>query len=795
MRARRVVLLACALGIVILHALLGSIAVVRSESIQPAPETAPDQWNYPKGGGPCFLFPAGTNWSIYPNGYHNGCESSGCSTARPILGFDYVAPKGTKILSPFDGKVAIVAVDFMGNTYIRIVSADGKWEFGSLHGDYSVKAGQKVKAGQEVGTVNKHGQAGGVNHSHTYFLNLKSWRNTDNHDKFWSCYNSQPGPEPTPAPTPEPAKIYNFSIKAQKPGDLDYQHNIRAFFGWPTSGYDLGVLNGMALSSFEGYWEIPAKTTKSVNDFFGTEKYEEGQGMVIPSTGGIGDGSCNAASFISYVSHSEGLGVNRDKPTHPPVPGVPQAWVATVCIPSAKYQCPLADVRISNPYNYPVRLHWKVSGDNIDLWVEKVGVVQVPDGGLNIDWLRVAELGAALLVLLLIIYFFLKRRPGMVVDAAIWTADNSRHVKGILEEAFRIAWGWNIVVFTAAVVFIPQLMEMINVVSRQWVKGQTLIWNWQIVVLVIALVVNMFVRALTIYRQPKPKRTALVRTKNGELVRAEVKPIRTRNKYWWFWILIGLVYIFAPDLMPGPVDDLLVATITGYLSFPPHIKKKLKWVFIILVTILVIIVLVFAIPALQNQVQQLGQLQIIHDILTNNIVQAILEHFGWQPPAPSPTPTPTPTPGPSPGQDCSLSDKVPANVRRWCEYIDKYSLKHNIDSDLTAALIQVESRGNPKARSSCDAIGLMQVMPSDPSHRAIVACNLDISQFVNRPTIQELLDPMINVKTGCNILGGYIKKYGSVREALFHYGPAGVGYSYADKVISVYESYRPHNGR
>jgi hypothetical protein len=61
--------------------------------------------------------------------------------------------------------------------------------------------------------------------------------------------------------------------------------------------------------------------------------------------------------------------------------------------------------------------------------------------------------------------------------------------------------------------------------------------------------------------------------------------------------------------------------------------------------------------------------------------------------------------------------------------------------------------------------------------------------FGNRPTINQLNDPDFNVSFGTKMLSGLIARRGSLREGLKSYGPAGVGYSYADKVIAIYKRY------
>ena len=62
--------------------------------------------------------------------------------------------------------------------------------------------------------------------------------------------------------------------------------------------------------------------------------------------------------------------------------------------------------------------------------------------------------------------------------------------------------------------------------------------------------------------------------------------------------------------------------------------------------------------------------------------------------------------------------------------------------------------------------------------------------FASRPTIEELQDPEYNVEFGSQMLAGLILRLGDSREALKAYGPMDAGYSYADRVLAIYERYR-----
>jgi hypothetical protein len=123
------------------------------------------------------------------------------------------------------------------------------------------------------------------------------------------------------------------------------------------------------------------------------------------------------------------------------------------------------------------------------------------------------------------------------------------------------------------------------------------------------------------------------------------------------------------------------------------------------------------------------------------------------------------------------------NVHQWCSYILKYSNQNGISPDIIAALIDVESHGNPNAYSSQGAVGLMQIMASDG-----ISAVLFPDLFKNRPTVAQLSNPEFNIEYGTNLLRKYSEYWGGLREGLFHYGPTGIGYGYADIIIELSES-------
>lgn len=136
--------------------------------------------------------------------------------------------------------------------------------------------------------------------------------------------------------------------------------------------------------------------------------------------------------------------------------------------------------------------------------------------------------------------------------------------------------------------------------------------------------------------------------------------------------------------------------------------------------------------------------------------------------------------------DCELSGQFSEEIRQWCNLITSASYEAGLDPNLVAAVIQVESAGNPAAYSSSGAVGLMQVMPRDGLAASFQCINGPC--FASRPAMDELLDPAFNISYGTAMLSGLVNKYQNLRDGLFAYGPAGVGYSYADQVLQVYKA-------
>ena len=143
---------------------------------------------------------------------------------------------------------------------------------------------------------------------------------------------------------------------------------------------------------------------------------------------------------------------------------------------------------------------------------------------------------------------------------------------------------------------------------------------------------------------------------------------------------------------------------------------------------------------------------------------------------------------PAPVEKCTVNLSYPETILQWCDVITRFATQAELSPNLIAAVILQESGGDATAYSASGAVGLMQVMPRDGLAAAFECVNGPC--FTSRPTIEELQDPNFNVEYGTHMLARLIARLGSLREALKAYGPMDMDYSYADRVLAIYERYR-----
>lgn len=100
----------------------------------------------------------------------------------------------------------------------------------------------------------------------------------------------------------------------------------------------------------------------------------------------------------------------------------------------------------------------------------------------------------------------------------------------------------------------------------------------------------------------------------------------------------------------------------------------------------------------------------------------------------------------------ALAPLFTPEVQRWADRIQAWAQAHGLDPNLVATVIQIESCGDPLARSSSGAIGLFQVMPFHFGAR------------------EDPWDPETNARAGLAYLAEALRKAGGdVAQALAGY--------------------------
>jgi soluble lytic murein transglycosylase len=103
------------------------------------------------------------------------------------------------------------------------------------------------------------------------------------------------------------------------------------------------------------------------------------------------------------------------------------------------------------------------------------------------------------------------------------------------------------------------------------------------------------------------------------------------------------------------------------------------------------------------------------------------------------------------------------------QIIRAHADNHDLDPALLAAVVYVESRFDPNARSAAGAIGLMQLLPD-------TAKGIALRTGGHRFVVADLRDPEINVRYGSWYLDHLRKRYDDTRTALaaYHAGQGNV---------------------
>jgi soluble lytic murein transglycosylase-like protein len=120
-------------------------------------------------------------------------------------------------------------------------------------------------------------------------------------------------------------------------------------------------------------------------------------------------------------------------------------------------------------------------------------------------------------------------------------------------------------------------------------------------------------------------------------------------------------------------------------------------------------------------------------------------------------------------------------VSNLSKIIVRHSLERKLDPKLVAAIIVVESNGNPLAISGSKSVGIMQIHL--PTWRNVV----DFTE-------KNPFDPEVNIEIGTGILANYLKHSKDVESALVAYeGSHDITESeYPAKVMEIYRSRVTH---
>ncbi len=88
---------------------------------------------------------------------------------------------------------------------------------------------------------------------------------------------------------------------------------------------------------------------------------------------------------------------------------------------------------------------------------------------------------------------------------------------------------------------------------------------------------------------------------------------------------------------------------------------------------------------------------------------------------------------------------------KYSEYVEKYAKEYNIDKYMVYAIIKAESNFNEKAKSSSDAIGLMQIMETTAIETAR-KMNLEVTE-------EDLFKPDLNINIGLKYFTYLLNQY------------------------------------
>jgi len=133
-------------------------------------------------------------------------------------------------------------------------------------------------------------------------------------------------------------------------------------------------------------------------------------------------------------------------------------------------------------------------------------------------------------------------------------------------------------------------------------------------------------------------------------------------------------------------------------------------------------------------------------------------------------------------------DKTQARVERFRSLIDQAAQRHHLDAALLAAVVHVESGGNPQAVSRAGAQGLTQLIPATAQRFGVhdpfdPAQSLDGAARYLRGLLGQFGGDVSKALAAYNAGEGNVKKYGGIP-------PFAETQAYVPAVLAAYDTYR-----
>jgi soluble lytic murein transglycosylase len=125
-----------------------------------------------------------------------------------------------------------------------------------------------------------------------------------------------------------------------------------------------------------------------------------------------------------------------------------------------------------------------------------------------------------------------------------------------------------------------------------------------------------------------------------------------------------------------------------------------------------------------------------------------------------------------PDYNARAMDALPKDIwdlfypTRYADIVAKHAKNAGLDTPLVLSLIRQESAFKPNARSSANARGLMQLLPSTARETAAAA-------RLTRAQAENLYDPEINIRLGTTYFAAMLKRHGRPELALAAYNAGG----------------------